>query len=138
MTATQSILTSKLIVFAVVAGLSTIGGSADAQQGGQIAPNLVPLTPRLGVYLVQDFRGVRVASVIPGSVAQQIGLEPGDIITSVGFERAATNPVFFGNQLQRHIQQNPTVRLGVIDVRTGRLHYRHPYFGGPVLQFQGR
>jgi S1-C subfamily serine protease len=90
-----------------------------------------------------DLRGIRVDVVHRGSVAAATGLEKGDIIVYVGGNMAFTTYDAFRYALR---QQGRTTKLGVINVRTGRLiwatcplnhdpapHYDEPFPPGVVM-----
>jgi S1-C subfamily serine protease len=71
----------------------------------------------LGVFGVQVAGGIQVRSVVPGSPANQVGLDPGDVITSVN--GAAVSTV---SDLHRVVRTSPDeMILTVLKIRTGRL-----------------
>ena len=82
---------------------------------GLINPTMVPIPANFR--LPRGLQGYRVNRVARGSVADQMGLERGDIVISVdGF--------FFKNEkafdwIMKGVGK--TAKVGVIDVRTGRL-----------------
>ena len=72
----------------------------------------------LGVEVKGDAAGLRVLKVRPGSAGWQAGLEPGDVVTSVN----GTSLAGLGEGEAVDLVVGPvgsTVRLGLIDVRTG-------------------
>ena len=58
-------------------------GLADAVFAVPVARQSAPPPPRLGVALEEHAKGVRIAEVTAGSLAQRTGLRPDDIITEV-------------------------------------------------------
>jgi uncharacterized iron-regulated protein len=63
---------------------------------------VAPLPPRLGVSLAEAKDGVRIETVMPGSLAQRSGLLNGDIIV-----QAAGNTVSRIGEVQRLVQRQP-------------------------------
>ncbi|TWT82201.1 hypothetical protein CA13_36620 [Planctomycetes bacterium CA13] len=79
----------------------------------------------------QQQYGQRVNSVVPGSPAQQIGLEPGDILVT-----ANSIPLTCQGELLRAINRSGgQLQMTVVNVRTGQPQHltAYPrYQGGPV------
>ncbi|MGH6878688.1 MAG: Do family serine endopeptidase [Rhizomicrobium sp.] len=69
-----------------------VASANTAQQGGRLGLELAPITPDRRQQLGLDpHGGVLVASVKPGSPADQSGLQPGDVILGIG-GRPVTSP----------------------------------------------
>lgn len=90
-------------------------GSRSDQSPYQRAPY------RLGIYCHTVGDGVMVDGLISGGPAERIGLEVGDIITSVD-----GNPIEDTSDLYRALQRSGGfARLRIIDVRSTDLVYRN-------------
>ncbi len=140
MSRTQSFLTLTLETLAFVGVTALLSGFADAQQQRYVAPAVAPAVApiTLGVKVVPDFRGLQITYVIPNSQAQRAGLEPGDVITAVGFQ-AVLQPNQVAPSLSDYINRtkSSSVPLNVIDVRTGlpvTVHANFPNAGIVVRQ----
>jgi len=119
---------------------------AEAQYTHRAAPLVGPgataaTTPRLGFYgRVQPNWGLMITSVTPGSLAARAGLEPGDVIMTVGGRRVNCYHDYLSG-LQTAVQyQGGNVTLMIDNVRTrtaycsGRPEFRtinlYGYAGG--------
>ncbi len=95
---------------------------------GQPGARLVPPEWRpqwkLGVFAANTDTGVRVTRVIPGTPAQQAGLERGDTIVTIdGYQIGYVNgrPYPLGEELQRRAGRTGRVSLLVHNWRNGQL-----------------
>jgi len=70
----------------------------------------------LGITFIATDRGIEVTGVLPMSPAQEIGLELGDVITTVhGY------PAWSAEIWERLMSNQGFVRLGILDARTGKV-----------------
>lgn len=125
-----SLRTFALLTASALALLAT-GQAAQAQQ--RIWPPSQCQTvhiPRLGFSSYFNGYGEHVTSVIPGSLAWNIGLEPGDTIVAVNGTRLTYEGAWYEVVAQAAYQGHLT--LAIRDWRSGRVVYRHVDFGnGP-------
>lgn len=119
---------------------------AAAQHNTRVAPLVGPgaqsaTTPRLGFYgQVQPNWGLMITSVTPGSLAARYGLEPGDVIMSIGGRRINCFHDYLGGLQAAVNYQGGNVTLMIDNVRTrtqwgsGRPEFRtinlYGYAGG--------
>jgi hypothetical protein len=139
--------------FALLTSLTLISvstASASQRNALLINPTLVPdqgcfELPRFGFssFSINGF-GERITSVRWGGLAQQMGLESGDIILRLnGFP--LTYHGSWNDALREAVNQGGFVQLTVRDVRTGFIATRETYVGGSgpivphshVSQYQG-
>lgn len=107
---TKSLLTGALAAALV---FSAYGECQGDQPRLGFAGTLVRLPKGYG-----DLRGYRIDSVKQGSLAAAMGLERGDIIVYIGRTMAFTTEEAYRYALR---QQGKTTKIGVINVRSGRL-----------------
>ena len=95
-------------------------GAADKQEGIGVA--LAPITPHLRAQLElpASAKGAIIASVEPGSPAEQAGLKEGDIILGVGSRTVAT-PAEAASRIRQAVKSGDNVALRVM--RDGRAGY---------------
>jgi S1-C subfamily serine protease len=126
MTATLRTFAFTAIVLAI-AGVSTTA-SAQIRSGIRLYPGpIVPETPRLGITGHFHFsHGMEVESVVYGSPAYRMGLEPGDHIRSINGRWLNTESDYFRALNLSHGH----MRLLIEDVHTGALVSRSAYLGG--------
>jgi serine protease Do len=92
------------------------GRVGNSPQGSPaLGVGLQALTPnqrqQLGV--PDNVRGPVIAEVQPGSVAEQAGLQPGDVIIGVG-DRAVTTPAEATREIRESLKSNQAVALRII------------------------
>lgn len=83
---------------------------------GQIGAVIQPLTPKLAESFSFQGEGVLVAQVLPGSAAEQAGLQSGDIITRFG-ERTLQNPSDLRNEVAN---TTPGKSVTILIIRDGK------------------
>lgn len=99
------------------------GGQGEGEGHGRVGLALAPLTPdmRGQLELPNDAKGAVVASVQPGSPAEQAGLQQGDVIVGVG-----TKPVDGPDAAVKAIRaatQGKTDQLALRIIREGRTEF---------------
>jgi hypothetical protein len=125
-------------IFALVASLTLITvstASADNPKSLYMQPTLVPgqgcyELPKFGFssFNINGY-GERLTSVRWGGLAQQMGLESGDVILRLnGYPLSYHGS--WNDALQQAMGQGGYVRLTVRDVRTGSIRHRETYVGG--------
>jgi S1-C subfamily serine protease len=94
---------------------------AIAQNHSKVLPYNVPV-PQIGFYSDFNGEGEEIVEVLCGSIAEQIGLEEGDVILAVNGYRldrpGAWSPAI------RRAAATGYVRLAIQDVNTGDVVYR--------------
>ena len=119
-------------VAVLIACCLAVPAEAQPAKFGLINPTMVPIPANFK--FPRGLQGYRVTRVRRGSVADQMGLEKGDIVISVdGF--------FFKNEkafdwIMKGVGK--TAKVGVIDVRTGRLVYIKARFNHTPDRNRGR
>lgn len=101
---------------------------------GRINPN--PGGVQMGVRVTNREFGVEITQVIPGSPGAQIGLEPGDVIITVGgYQVGYVNGRLYdlGEECNRRMEPNGNVRLVVRNQRTGFLANLNVVLGNPFV-----
>jgi len=107
-----------------VSPISTIGTDL------RLNPGVVPTTPnqqprwKLGVYSKDTDTGVRIIQVVNASAAQRAGLEPNDLIISVGgYQVGYVNGQLYdcATEFERSANEQGWVSMLVQDSRSGRL-----------------
>lgn len=84
----------------------------------------------LGVTVNHRRSGAEVRNVYFGTPAQRLGLESGDVITSInGMRVNKSNSLYSVLQNAGNMSQNGVVLLGLSDVRTGNVLYRRVRLG---------
>jgi hypothetical protein len=127
-----------------VLALSTlvlISLTAFAANANDAKPLLAPPDPGAGLlpeYRLPQFGfasfniggvGERVTYVRWGGIASRLGLEPGDIILSLNGFRLRYHGAW-NDALYQAMLDGGWVQLGIRDVRSGRVVYRHTFVGG--------
>ena len=122
----MNVMTKTFVIAAALIGLSGLASTANAQLRLLPAPHIHE-TPRLGIVGHFHFsHGMEVESVVYGSAAYRMGLEPGDNIRSINGRWLRTEADYFRALEHSH----GYVRLLVEDVHTGALVSRSAYLGG--------
>jgi hypothetical protein len=119
--------------FVVVALLAVSAGAAQPK-ALLIAPSPNNYLPEFG-FDSFNIRGVgeRVTYVRWGSLASQLGLEPGDMILSMNGFRLTYHGAW-NDALSYALANGGWVQLRIRDVRTGHVAYRETFVGdGPVV-----
>ena len=127
------------------AALLMLVGTSQAQTQRGLGLRPTPGTlPRLGFqYNLIPGRGLQVLSVWRGSLADQMGLEQGDLIVSFNGQSVAY-PGAYDQAMLNATRFGGNVNLGIQDVRTGMIQYRstnvfgpapYPYIGNPQPVF---
>lgn len=130
---TRSLTLTALAVAACLSFAPTAVEAGPPQQKLLLQPSPQPITlPKFGF---QSFNmhgvGERITLVNCYGLAAQIGLEPGDIITSLnGFK--LTYHGAWDQALYNAVLQGGHVHLEILDVRTGHVAYRNVFVGGGV------
>jgi len=119
-----------LVITAALAGLVGLTNSADAQIRTNLrlypGTTVVPETPRLGILGHFEWgRGMMVDSVVWGSPAERMGLEPGDLIRSVNGAWLNSESDYF----RALTYGGDYVQVLVQDVRSGALLPRTAFLG---------
>lgn len=84
----------------------------------------------LGVTVNHRRSGAEIRNVYFGTPAQRLGLESGDVITSInGMRVNKSNSLYSVLQNAGNMSQNGVVLLGLSDVRTGNVLYRRVRLG---------
>lgn len=126
------------LTFGLLASLTLITGSsasADSPKSLYMQPTLVPgqgcyELPRFGFssFNINGF-GERITGVRWGGLAQQMGLESGDVILRLnGYPLSYHGS--WNDALREAMNQGGYVRLTIRDVRTGSIRNRETYVGG--------
>ncbi len=100
-----------------------------------------PASYRLGISVQNSPTGVQVVSVSPGSLAQSVGIEPGDTIVCVsGYQVGYVGDRLFdlGDELARRVDASQSVSLLVRDGRSGGLENVPVRFGAASRALTGR
>jgi uncharacterized lipoprotein YbaY len=96
---------------------------------------------RLGIGVQNTQTGVQVLSVAPGSLAQTVGIEPGDVIICVsGYQVGYVGDRLFdvGDEIARRVDASQAATLLVRDGRTGALENVPVRFGATSRAVTGR
>lgn len=139
--------TIKSFVFAMtLLGVGLVSSSAQAQVRTYLrvapGPDLMGGTPRLGILGHFDWgHGMHVDSVMWGTPAQQMGLEPGDVIRSINGRWLRTESDYFvamsysGSHVRVLVED---VRTGALVPRIAHLHGGIVYGSGPISAYSHR
>ena len=104
-----------------ISKLGTNGGGGGVQQAGRsFGLTLAPLTSDLRQQLGMDdnAHGAVVKEIVPGSQADQAGLQAGDVIVGVGSQSIAS-PSQAANELHKAMQSGSTIAMRI--VRDGQM-----------------
>jgi len=106
-----------------------------------LPPGSRPASYRLGINVQNSPTGVLVASVSPGSLAQSVGIEPGDTIVCVsGYQVGYVGDRLFdlGDEIARRVDASQAATLLVRDGRSGVLENVPVRFGAASRAVTGR
>ena len=140
---TRSIATLSALLLAVAASSAQAQPQRTLQYvGPQAQPAIQPFVQPQPVVLpkfgFQSFNingyGEKVTFVQCNGLASRLGLEPGDIITSLNGMPLNYHGAW-NNALQQAMWQGGQVQLAIVDVRTGQLVYRNTFVGNVTPKY---